>query len=109
MQRMTIIKEDNMVGVDGVFYVIDCSSLPSNFHALQWYAEYNEGEEEWNGRPKPMNTTITSLENYQSFVDAWNEIDAANRAAQEAARAAAEERAAMSATTPIVEGNPSTA
>lgn len=74
MNRLTIVKEDNMVGVDGEFYVVDCSSLPANFHALQWYGNEDEpyGEVEWNGRPKPPNTFIDNLNDYQNIIDAWN-------------------------------------
>lgn len=73
MERMTIIKNDNMVGVDGKFFLIDCSSLPSNFHALQWYENKSYGEIEWDGKPKPENTPITTIEDYQSYLDLWNE------------------------------------
>lgn len=78
MKRLTIVKEDNAIGIDGKFYTIDCSSLPADFHALQWYgdAEPPYGEVERNGRPKPPNEEIESLADYQSFVDAWYAEDA---------------------------------
>lgn len=73
MKRMTIIKEDNMVGIDGKFFQIDCSALPSNFHALQWYEDDNYGEIEWSGKPtRPRNTPISSLQDYQEYIDKWN-------------------------------------
>ena len=62
-----------MVGVDGKFFLIDCSSLPSNFHALQWYEDESYGEIEWNSKPKPQNTPITSISDYQTYLDLWNE------------------------------------
>lgn len=72
MSRITIVKNDNQVGIDGVFLPVDCSDLPQNFHALQWID--TEGEVEWNGKPKPQNTEITSLKPYQKYIDRWNEV-----------------------------------
>lgn len=74
MKRATIIKDDNVVGIDGVFFNIDCSTLPENFHAFQWYEDKGYGEEEWIGNPRPENTIIRSIEKYQSFIDAWYKI-----------------------------------
>lgn len=72
MKRVTIVKEDNIVGIDGEFYTVDCSSLPANFHALQWYADDNAGEIEWTGRPKPSNTEIDNIDEYKTLIDAWH-------------------------------------
>lgn len=70
MKRLTIVKEDNKVNIDGlVFFNIDCSGLPSNFHALQWYGEQGYGEEEWVGS---RNTKIYDIDKYQPYIDAWN-------------------------------------
>ena len=71
MIRLTIIKNDNLVGIDGKFTTIDCSSLPSNLHAVQWDAVNSVGEVEWNGNPKPSNTPITDITDYQDIVTAW--------------------------------------
>lgn len=73
MNRLTILKVDNTVGVDGKFSIIDCSSLPENFHALQWNQNASIGEVEWNGNPRPPNTIITDLNDYQFLVDAWKQ------------------------------------
>lgn len=73
MNRLTIIKVDNVVGIDGNFSTIDCSSLPENFHALQWNQNTSIGEVEWNGNPRPPNTIITDLNDYQFLVDAWKQ------------------------------------
>lgn len=73
--RLTIIKEDNAVGVDGVFYNIDCSELPSNFWALQWSGPTSgiggEGEIEFTGKPKPPNEDITDLGDYYTYYESW--------------------------------------
>jgi hypothetical protein len=75
MNRLTIIKNDNAVGIDGIFSIVDCSSLPSNFHALQWNQVESVGEIEWNGNPKPQNTLITNLDDYQSIIDLWKKAN----------------------------------
>jgi hypothetical protein len=71
MIRLTIIKSDNLVGIDGKFTRIDCSSLPSNLHAVQWDAVNSIGEVEWNGRPKPPNTILNDIAEYQSIITEW--------------------------------------
>lgn len=80
MKRMTIVKDDNLVGIDGIFFRIDCSELPENFHALQWNNTTSTGEIEWNGSPRPMNTIITSIAEYSNLVEAWTEAKAAAEA-----------------------------
>jgi hypothetical protein len=75
--HVTIIREDNAVGVDGYFLTIDCSILPNNFHALQWDGPEDGiggvGEVEWTGNPKPPNEPITDLGGYYVYVEAWRE------------------------------------
>lgn len=77
--HLTIIKSDNAVGVDGLFYTIDCSELPANFHALQWdgpeSGEGGAGEVEFNGKPKPPNEEITDLGGYYVYYEAWQVED----------------------------------
>lgn len=73
--HVTIIKADNAVGIDGDFLTVDCSALPPDFHALQWDGPESgvggEGEIEYVGKPKPANTEIVDLGEYQTYVDAW--------------------------------------
>lgn len=73
--RFTIIKDDNAVGVDGIFYTIDCSALAENFWALQWVGPTTgingEGEIEFRGKPKPPNQEITDLGPYYAYYEAW--------------------------------------
>ena len=75
--RVTIIKEDNRVVVDGESHTVDCSDLPANFHALQWYGDNGEIEhstvrcEHCGTRSKKMNEPAADLGPYQKYVDAW--------------------------------------
>jgi hypothetical protein len=71
MIRLTIIKSDDLVGIDGNFTKIDCSSLPPNLHAVQWDAINSIGEAEWSGNPKPPNTILNDITDYQNVVTEW--------------------------------------
>ncbi len=73
--RVSIIKTDNTVYIDGVPKFVDCSSLPANFHALQWDGE--SGEVEYTGKPKPLNEDITDLTPYLPFITAWQQDEPA--------------------------------
>lgn len=42
--RVTIITEDDAVIIDGVHCTVDCSSLASDIHAIQWYGDFGEVE-----------------------------------------------------------------
>ncbi|WON73742.1 hypothetical protein [Nitrosospira sp. Is2] len=65
--RVTIIRDDGVVGVDGVFRRVDLSTLPARIRALQWngvsgHVEYDHG----------ANTTLHDLAAFQTFVELWN-------------------------------------
>ncbi len=70
MRRFTIIKSDNHVYIDGQMMVVDCSSLPDDFHALQWDVEKGEGWIEYVNHVRP-NEPITDIEAYQNFITGW--------------------------------------
>jgi len=64
--RVTIIRDDSAVGVDGVFRRVDLSSLRANVRAVQWngtggHIEYDD----------TANTLLTNIAEFQSFVDLW--------------------------------------
>lgn len=97
--RLTIIKADNTVGIDGAFLPVDCSALPANFHALQWEGPEagigGNGEAEWTGKPKPENTEVFDLGEYYAYVEAWRAENV--RVKAEIERLAAEVEAARRA------------
>jgi hypothetical protein len=75
MMRVTIVPDDRLVRRDN-----DIAILPewqfddANIHAIQWYGE--DGEIEYNGRPKPPNERFvdpTILEPYLVALDAFLE------------------------------------
>lgn len=75
--RVTIIKEDNAVYVDGVSQHVDCSDLPADFHALQWDGASGELEHSVTSCPhcgvrsKKGNEAVSDIAPYQKYVDSW--------------------------------------
>lgn len=75
--RVTIIKDSNIVNVDGEAYAVDCTGLPVDFHALQW--DGTGGEIEYrttvcghcNTRSKKPNLFVNDMTPYLAYVDAW--------------------------------------
>jgi hypothetical protein len=65
MMRLTIVKPDGIVGVDGVFLPIDLSGLPINLRAVQWNG--STGHVEWTDQG---NTDLSSIAGYQQYIDA---------------------------------------
>lgn len=98
IMRVSVIKADNAVYVDGVPMGVDCRHLPDNFHALQWEGSEDgtvgEGEIEYSGRPKPENEVIKELGDYMSLVQTWKVSHAAHLKAIEEERARNEALAA---------------
>jgi hypothetical protein len=70
--RISVIKLDNTVTIDGESIKnIDLSALDDDIHAIQWYD--TEGEiERVDSRGRIIaNEEITSFDDYQWIVDAW--------------------------------------
>lgn len=69
--RLTIIKSDNEIYVDGFCVKVDCQSLDADVHAVQWNGERGWVEFVGDGfSPKPVNQDIDSVAPYQSLIDA---------------------------------------
>jgi hypothetical protein len=98
--RVTIIKDDNAVNVDGERHTVDCSGLPADFHALQWDGTIGEIEyrmvacSHCGGRNKKPNALISDLAPYSVYVDGWHVAKAAAEKAYAEAKAEAEAKAA---------------
>jgi len=97
MMRLVIVKPDNAVGKDGVFYHdLDLSKcgLPENFWALQWNERgNNQGHIEYDS-PTIDNTPITELPSWaNACVLVWQTRADQEAAEAEAALAAAEQAA----------------
>jgi len=64
--RITIVRDDSVVGVDGIFRHIDLSAMPAAIRAVQWngvngHIEYDD----------MANSPLDSIADFQQFVDAW--------------------------------------
>lgn len=67
--KISIIKEDNTVVIDGIGYDnLDISSVENNIHAIQFDTEISKGHIEY--VDDTSNTEITNLSDYQSIIDA---------------------------------------
>ena len=74
--KLSIIKEDGTVYVDGVPKYIDLSNIkPSDFRALQWSGpttgKGGSGHIEFTGTPRKPNQTITDLGDYYAVYQQW--------------------------------------
>ena len=68
MTTLTIVKDDSFVAVDGfALEPIDCSSLASNIHAIQF--DGTNGEVEYNDGT--ANLAITAISDYSTITDLW--------------------------------------
>ena len=107
--RVTIIKLDGFVSIDGEGYSgIDLSYLPDDFHALQWYGDVGEVEKVI---PHPFkklmgeSESVTSLDSYQKCLDGWavaKEVVRQQEEARAAARAEQEKLMAQEANSVIL-------
>lgn len=94
--RVTIIRDDNAVIVGGERHTVDCTDLPADFHAFQWYGTKGEVEyslvecDHCGGRSKKGNEFVTDLSPYQKYVDRWNVAKVMADEARATAIAAAE-------------------
>jgi hypothetical protein len=70
--RVTVVKSDGIVCVDGVCYGgIDTSGLPSTLHALQWYETFGEEEHIDPETRRPSSIHIDTLAAYQGVIAQW--------------------------------------
>lgn len=90
--RVTIIRDDSAVVVDGERHQVDVSALPADVHAIQW--DGVNGEIEYslavcthcNSRSKKPNEYIKDFAPYAAYVNAWAAAKLAAEAKTNAAR-----------------------
>lgn len=90
MAQVTVVRQDNMVYVNGSARSVDCSHLAPFIHAIQWNDEAGQGEIEFatfNGRKEP-NLKFNDFTPYAYLRDNWEEADVAAHMAQVAAEQA---------------------
>lgn len=102
--KITIIQDDGVVGVDGLFRQVDLTDLDENIHAVQFDSSTNTGHVEFDNElvPRMPNMRLGRTKFNQLFnryVQRWKLVDAPKLSAQElAAVAAAEKQASDDAT-----------
>jgi hypothetical protein len=72
--RLTIVKADNTVVIDGVAAEVDCSEVPIFVHAIQWDSDRGRGQIEFvpdSDGTKHPNMRITDVSQYGVLVERW--------------------------------------
>ena len=74
--RVTIIPTEHRVNVDGISMSVDCSSLPSDIHAIQWYEtmgwiEYKKTGIKRTAIGSTPHKQITSIDEYHGLLQEW--------------------------------------
>jgi len=64
--RVTIIRDDGIVGIDGTFRAVDLSGLDENVRAVQWDGDAGHVEYDHSA-----NTSLDNMNAYQAFIDLW--------------------------------------
>ena len=73
--KLTIIKDDNRVYIDGVSKIIDLSNLNPTYHAVQWYDTYGEIEIKNNQNKIIENRQIDNIDEFQIYIDLWYQTE----------------------------------
>ena len=87
MAKVTIVRDDNAVGVNGIFYTVPLDDLDENIHAVQWngtagFIEYSDDR---------GNQPITSIGPFMKWLDRYDVVKAeANPVITDLQRATAE-------------------
>lgn len=68
--KLTYIKEDNIIGINGIFHHIDNIIFDPEISAIQWYETY--GEIEYFNKNEKTNKTFTDETYISSLIDLWN-------------------------------------
>jgi hypothetical protein len=72
--RLTIIKNDGYVAIDGEGYLgINLSAIDNNINAIQWYDIYGEVEIKDNRNRIIENKQLINIDDYLFVVPLWQE------------------------------------
>lgn len=66
--RITIIRDDGLVGIGGTFRMVDLSALPPGIRAVQWDGKKGHVEHD-----ESANTQLDNVEDFQPFIELWKE------------------------------------
>ena len=71
--RLTLIRTDGFIAIDGVGYNVDLSSVDHRIHAVQWYDDQGEIEYADSRGRIIENAGITSLDEFQYVISLWHQ------------------------------------
>lgn len=71
--RLTLIRTDGFISIDGVGYNVDLSTIDQTIHALQWYEDQGEIEYADSRGRIVENVEITSLDDFQYVISLWHQ------------------------------------
>lgn len=71
--RLTLIRTDGFISIDGVGYNVDLSTIDQTIHALQWYEDQGEIEYADSRGRIVENAEITSLDDFQYVISLWHQ------------------------------------
>lgn len=64
--RVTIIRDDGLVGIGGTFRMVDLSTLPPGIRVVQWDGKRGHVEHD-----ESANTQLDNVEDFQPFIELW--------------------------------------
>lgn len=70
--RLTIIRTDGFIAIDGIGYRVDLTSIDHRIHAVQWYDDRGEIEYADSRGRIVENVEITSLDDFQHVISLWH-------------------------------------
>jgi hypothetical protein len=82
MSKISIVADDTCVTVDGVGKVFALDNFPADVHAVHYDTLTSTGQVEYKDISKD-NEDITSLSDYQAYVDVWNATQTVEENAEE--------------------------
>lgn len=69
--KISIVKEDAVVGVDGVFRSVDVSDLDATVHAIQFDSVAGKGRIWFKAETDKGQADLTIISLYQVYIDRW--------------------------------------
>ena len=71
--RLTLIRSDGFIAIDGVGYIVDLSTIDPTIHAVQWYDDQGEIEYVDSRGRIVENVNITSIDDFQHVISLWQD------------------------------------
>ncbi len=66
--QVTVIRDDSVIGIGGIFRTVNLDDMPEGVRAIQW--DTDSGHVEYDD-PQIPNMALDTIEAIQSFIDLW--------------------------------------